>query len=480
MRRLEREVLLHRHRHREHFWDHDHDQGQGRGQYPWSYPWSFPQFNSRVEGAVVDGEKKEKERRGLSLLLPEGYNATTPTSTEKNAMSILSIDMGIQNLGIAHLVVPCPDPNSTSALTENSTSNPDENQSGKDTNPLKVTPILNAWHRLKISDLPNPSHIPSEETAETTAGEEEKEPSSSFSLPLYASHAYTLITALLETYNPTHILIERQRFRSGGSSAVQEWTLRVGVFEGMVYAVIHTLREQRLQELLQQKGQQEGQDRGCGSLCLDQQGLSPPFVYSIEPQRVVRYWGDLAGFGSGGQEEEEGGEEGVSDASSVTQRKKMTTREVKKAKIDRVGRWLGAWQEMESRHSHTHTHDDTSIHDDDIHSSGYEYEYEHGYRDEYEPKLQISPNPHLRDLVNAYLHKWQKSKSRSSKKKKEKNPAEKQQPKPKPKQKQPKIGKLDDLADCLLQGVTWLDWQVMRHRISREGVGVVLSGGGMR
>ncbi|PYI34878.1 hypothetical protein BP00DRAFT_422808 [Aspergillus indologenus CBS 114.80] len=32
----------------------------------------------------------------------------------------------------------------------------------------------------------------------------------------------------------------------------------------------------------------------------------------------------------------------------------------------------------------------------------------------------------------------------------------------------PAIGKMDDLADCLVQAVTWLEWQQMRHRLMAE------------
>ncbi|KAJ5614301.1 hypothetical protein N7528_007955 [Penicillium herquei] len=281
---------------------------------------------------------------------------------------ILSIDMGIQNLAFTHLVLPCP----LSSATE---SNPNSD--------ITVpAPEMRAWRRLAVSDIASLG-LSAEPASASTVVLPKETSSDAFRPDLYASTAYTLITTLLSAYNPTHILIERQRFRSGGGSAVQEWTLRVGVFEGMLYAILHALRMER------------GGD------------LSSILVEGVEPKRVVGYWGETKGEGL--------------DTDGT--KKKLSAREVKKGKIDLVGRWL----------------DSAS--------------------DDLESKVLVGEDEVVRGLVDAYLRKWKGEKATKSKKEPARQGASVE-----------KIGKLDDLADCLLQGVTWLEWQVMRERLVRDGI----------
>ncbi|HEU0048209.1 MAG TPA: mitochondrial RNA-splicing protein MRS1, partial [Nitrososphaera sp.] len=253
-----------------------------------------------------------------------GVQSRQKDGQASRAMSILSIDMGIRNLAFAHLIVP---------------------QTWKDSAQPRVSvlPILNAWTRLAISAFPpqSPSSSSpqvaalnfhadvarktktkqSESTIIASSSSNREEKSSvraelkentadkeSFAPDVYASHAYTLITSLIAAYKPTHILIERQRFRSGGGSSVQEWTIRVGVFEGMLYAVLKTLNQES-----------NRQDLGIA-------------VQGVEPQRVARYWIEKDRPASGKQPE--------------TKHKKLSSKEGKKAKIDLVGRWLTAWREL--------------------------------------------------------------------------------------------------------------------------------------
>ncbi|EEP77054.1 predicted protein [Uncinocarpus reesii 1704] len=379
---------------------------------------------------VQDGSAREKR---------EDVAGGGRRNEEDGRLSILSIDMGIRNLAYAHMLV---DP-----------------EKSKENNNYQFTslrsPVLNAWNRLVISEFSSPSasHVDvsapvallnggttcrsttakskrrsqrSEEEEEAAVGEGqrftgEKE---SFAPDLYASHAYTLVTSLLGTYRPTHVLIERQRFRTGGGSAVQEWTIRVGVFEGMLYAVLHTLRME---------------SKMAGGLGVMVQG--------IEPQRVARYWMET---------------DPVMELKVAGKKKKATSKDGKKAKIDLVGRWI------------------SSLGMD--HAGGIP------------AKIAIAADSQAKETGTAYLSKWAKTKGgskvvaglngmssstftgRSSRSDKDapngddpdhKSDTAVMAPSP------VDIGKLDDLADCLLQGLAWLEWQRTKERIAVEGIDAV-------
>lgn len=343
--------------------------------------------------------------------------------------------MGIQNLAFAHLCVSHPWDSAPS------------------------TPELTAWHRLSVSGIaemdlhgdlhsnsrpdpvsPSPatsavSEYPSEATFDSTRQQLDKTNSTKtkpqekkkdadkpptkdpFSPDLYAANAYTLITSLLSTYRPTHILIERQRFRSGGGSAVQEWTLRVGVFEGMLHAVLRTLRHERGGEIAK----------------LDVQG--------IEPRRVVRYWIESESENRDGEgdysdsDNDRAAEE--KDQKEKGKKMKLTARDVKKAKIDIVGRWLSS--------SLPNTCPSPNM-------------GEKKAAREVDSKIVLADNQlAVHALARAYLRRWkgQRTKSKGSD------------------MALVDAVKLDDLADCLLQGVAWVEWQDMRRRLALEGANVL-------
>lgn len=309
-------------------------------------------------------------------------NATTARKRSQRStlaptgLSIVSIDVGIRNLAYAHLVaLPA-----ASANTRNVAESP-----------TYLRPNLLAWKRVVISGAPNgvaastghhtghrSSHnavVAPLQAAEGTLNEgvileKEKE---AFDPPTFATYAYDFVKSILDAHHPTHVLIERQRFRSGGASAVQEWTIRVGVFEGMLHAALKTLSEEH--------------------------GL-PIVVQGVDPGRVTRYW--LEGRAAKGEERISSGKES------------------KKAKIDIVGNSLasaGAAALVDV-------------------GSGSDHGSHHG----------------VEKMADAFLTRWQRKNgnSRSGVAK--------------------DILKLDDLADCLLQGVAWLNWQSKREEVFRRGL----------
>jgi cruciform cutting endonuclease 1 len=161
---------------------------------------------------------------------------------------ILSIDLGLRNFAFslltpAHPPLPSPPPS--------------QQQPSATTAPW-IPVHVHAWHRL---DLTSPAlfttittnttaNIPAAAAAtlQSDAAEDAREvavekdaDADAFSPTAMASLTLHLVQTHLLPLNPTHILIERQRYRTGGGAAVYEWTLRVNTLEAMLHAVFAAL-----------------------------------------------------------------------------------------------------------------------------------------------------------------------------------------------------------------------------------------------
>ena len=57
-----------------------------------------------------------------------------------------------------------------------------------------------------------------------------------------ADMAYRLVTEHILPKKPSHILIERQRFRTANQAGIFEWTVRVNMLESMIYAILEVMK----------------------------------------------------------------------------------------------------------------------------------------------------------------------------------------------------------------------------------------------
>lgn len=251
---------------------------------------------------------------------------------------ILSIDMGIRNLAYCVL---------------------EQTQSA-----AKIPSII-AWKRIAVSSKP----VENPEDAKPALKE-------SFEPAVFAAHTYNLLRHTLLLFNPTHILIERQRFRSMGSHHVLEWTVRVNMFESMLYAVLHTLREEKIWE-----------------------GV----VKAITPGKVGPYW-----VGTGVEED---------TTLKKTRKAKCAKARNKGAKIDLVQNWL---------------------------SNG---------------EMVSLETEEAKATAEGYMERWHRKTGPRSKSAAADDGED-------------VMGKLDDLADSLLQGRAWIEWEQKKKSILKDGVDV--------
>lgn len=283
-------------------------------------------------------------------------------SKAKHPTRILSIDMGIRNLAYCILDVPP------------STTKP------------KLKPSVIAWKRIALSTPPVPSSPNLMSDTLTAPVSFEKE---DFTPPTLATAAHALLTSNLLPYKPTHILIERQRFRSMGSPRILEWTVRVNMLESMLYAVLHTLKAANLWH---------------GT------------VLGIAPGKVGPFW---IREGSGGETAE--GDEVVQKSMGKVRNTKSAKLRNKGAKIDLVKAWLE------------------------------------------QDEMVLLGTAEARATAKSYLEKWH-GQPRGRKKVKlaisENELVSESEA----------MGKLDDLADSLLQGMAWAQWEENKTRVLEHGV----------
>lgn len=331
---------------------------------------------------------------------------------------ILSVDMGVKNLAFCLLEV-----NQNHWHTGSSNDHPGL---GHTEMPLH----LSEWKRLDISNrlmrpaLENIDRIGvsrvQDEVQEGSVHSDQSDAellasdqSNMYSPSQLSKVAYSLAAEFVK-HEPDVILIERQRFRSGGAPAIQEWTVRVNMLESMLWASLEAMRH--------------------GHRGIEVAGF--PEVIEINPRRIGSFW--LA----------EGREGRITPADLSVQmegtKKKEDTATSLKAKRslekkDKIA-LAGSWLQLDSQLAH-------------------------------DPKLN-----HLASLMRPLTgtssslatrkrkgsligtHSYEKSVSTAELS----DTAQRLEVLTKP-------GKLDDLADCLVQGVTFALWEENRRRVLDYG-----------
>jgi cruciform cutting endonuclease 1 len=261
-------------------------------------------------------------------------------------LRILSIDMGIRNLAYCILDIP-----KTSSKNLSS---------------------IRAWHRLAVSTAPEMREVREGEGSDIDI----KPVKEAFNPATLSAAAYTLLRKKLLLEEPTHVLIERQRFRTMGSRNILEWTVRVNMFESILYAVLCTL-----------KGE----------------GVWNGEVQAIAPGKVGPFWlGEETGEGEGSKKE---------------RKSKSAKIRNKGAKIDLVRGWLEGGEMVELG------------------------------------------NESVENVARRYREKWDR---RPGGRKKVQG------------EKEDKMGKLDDMADSLLQGMAWIQWEENKRAALNYGIEALL------
>lgn len=186
-----------------------------------------------------------------SSILEQLHGSLRHARMPQGKTRILSVDVGIRNLAFCVIDVPA-DRHAT-----------DEK--------LRVQ----AWQRLDLLEKMRPEvatplfkpALEHEHMADTPDSVANAILKNSFTPSVMSKVALQVAQDFL-AHKPDIVLIERQRFRSGGGSAIQEWTIRVNTLESMLWACFETLKASQI---------------------MPKSGKFPA-VHEVAPKRVASFW----------------------------------------------------------------------------------------------------------------------------------------------------------------------------------------------
>ncbi|EOD50792.1 putative dna-binding sap protein [Neofusicoccum parvum UCRNP2] len=374
-------------------------------------------------GSGVGGTKPELTQRLHSDLDVPKLQNETKTSR------ILSVDMGIRNMAFC--------------VCDVSVKHGGKKPSAKPSVKLDVL----AWEPISVSDLALQEEASSSsDPANLLSSQISQQGKESFRPSILSRTAYALLKRKFLPYAPQTILIEQQRYRTNASSAIQEWTYHVNMLEGMIWAILETLK-------------QESSGRLPTTAAKAQRF---PSVFPVSPARVAAFWMDNSELGRAIRDESLGGatrrassrsrsaaaeaeedagsgEEDEAGSGARPAKKMSKTKVEKKVKIKLVEQWL-------------------------LQNAGDAAATSGSDRD-----VQLSfGTPEAGGMRDTFLAKLSKPAKGGGRKKKATATTAALAEAPAPAQAaghsppaDPK--KLDDLADCLLQAAAWAQWESNRR-----------------
>ncbi|EMD97740.1 hypothetical protein COCC4DRAFT_52109 [Bipolaris maydis ATCC 48331] len=199
--------------------------------------------------AILEGRFRHNFTKPRLFARHPEWEASRPTDQK---LRIMSIDMGIKNLAFCEAEVSYPVKDGLNAKMD----------------------ILR-WERVDLASTRHQGATESSQPDTTRLNDAEagaNEEVDPYSLDTLSKTAYKLIKETILSGSPDVILIEKQRWRSGGGSAVQQWTLRVNTLEGMLWAVLETIQNE------------------TDATQTNKEKKNLYDVFAVDPKRVGHYW----------------------------------------------------------------------------------------------------------------------------------------------------------------------------------------------